>query len=460
MEYTKIQLRKRESYYDVAIYYSNTNCSVDEKKELIIPTGVKVPKKYITVSTKEISKKLPDYDTHYTTINEIKARVEIIISEYHKKVKAKPLCSYVSEQFQKPVVLETKKLEGVIDYYNQFLLYKSERVKESSMSFYNNNISCFEQFEEKRGGVKILLNEFEDLEFWNSFLYFLGNEKVDKTRVKMERKGLNNNTLSKRIKTYTEFLRYVTNVHEIPVNYFKVVDHIKVVKNKLNISNYEVSKFSLTFDELNYLYNFTPTVFEREKDIFVFMCLQGSRISDTISLQKHDITKKRGKYFIAKDAKKTDAEFLVELHPAAKEIWDKWDNSFDLYEQDFNERIKIVMKEFYLDYKVSYEERFDDEYETTINKKVKRAGQSKADITSVYKWNVISSHFGRETFISLLGAQSDKLSMKELMIKTGQKDMRVTLGYMKPTRDVSAEVLIPLTKMETKEKKVVKLKTA
>jgi hypothetical protein len=447
--FTSVQLRKRKkdgelSYYDLNIYYANTAVSVDEIKEFKIKIA-RVEKKYVNETTMIVSKKMPEYDNVFNELSEIRNKLEGVINDYYKEYKKKPSCEYVKEYYNKPIKQAQQKLDGVVSYYREFL--ESKVLADSSKGFYDNIIDCFEQFEERKNKFKkIQFSDFEKEDFWKKFINFLAYEKEDRTRVKKKRYGLTNNTLMKRLKTITEFMRWAMKKKKVQLDYLNILDYITDARRKENVVTYANSKFSLTMDEVQFLVNFIPTKHNDYKELFLFLVLTGFRVSDMLDLNDKFIYTRNGRYYINKDQIKTGGEVDVELHPLAYQIWLKYKDEkgrFNFYEQDLNDALKILMKEFYLAYKPHYEALNNHEYELMVLKKERKGKEINDD--KVYKWDMLSSHYGRVTFSTLLGAQAGKLSLAQLMEKTGHKDIKVALSYQKTDNMVSMSELFPIT---------------
>lgn len=103
--------------------------------------------------------------------------------------------------------------------------------------------------------------------------------------------------------------------------------------------SYEVA---LEYQQLLTVYNVktpeTKPSYEKIKDLFVFGCLTGLRISD---LQDVNIEESRGQFWVRQTMQKVRDQVKVPLHPLAKEIFEKYKGSLPvLNRQKFSNVIK------------------------------------------------------------------------------------------------------------------------
>jgi hypothetical protein len=164
-----------------------------------------------------------------------------------------------------------------------------------------------------------------------------------------------------------------------------------------------------------------------------------------LTLLKEHIIVKGDKTFINKNTIKTDSKLNFEFHPVALEIFEKYGS---LYQpsQKFNDNLKIVMKDFYHWYKPYFEKEFKTPYDFFETKESRHGKQKLGDVKRLFKWDMITSHYGRGTFITIL-SQSEKVSFKQIQESAGQANALTTVGYMRPNSWVSPEEIIPITKV-------------
>lgn len=181
-----------------------------------------------------------------------------------------------------------------------------------------------------------------------------------------------------------------------------------------NIEDFKVNKSStpiyfLTEEEINKLLNhqFLETHHEKIRDLFVFNCYTGLRLSDLERLNKGHINNG----VIELRAYKNQNDIYAPLTPISTKILQKYDYVLPIIsEQKYNKYIKEVCRI------------------AGINKQVERIKNSSAkkEYEYVPKWKVISTHIAVKTFISLCGIKG--ISPKAVSEITG-KTVNVILKH-------------------------------
>ncbi len=110
--------------------------------------------------------------------------------------------------------------------------------------------------------------------------------------------------------------------------------------------------FYLTIEERNALYHFDfsfrPSL-ARQRDIFVFQCLIGCRISDLMALTKSNVINGAIEYIPRKTIEDRAKVIRVPLNSIAKEILDKYDDNDEdklfpyISSQKYNDAIKEML---------------------------------------------------------------------------------------------------------------------
>jgi len=282
MAFSKLTPHLRKGgYYDMFIFYSRSG------DKLYHPTGVKIELKYMTAKM-EISKTHPSYFDHIKKITDEQSKLESIVMDYVNKYEEKPAVKYVKEQLEKPII-EVRQIRDS-DFFKEFsafLEYKSEVLKGKSINAYNSLEQGLQQFSQDKN----LLLSFDiiDKEFLNKLINYFLYEKVDKTRVKKKRTGMNNNTVALRLKHFTEFLKFCKYEKEIQIDLDKIKYTLTREKKKKSIKSYEPVKPVINKEELEYLYVWEgcKPSFLKFRDVFVFCVKNGIRISDNNTLMKY-----------------------------------------------------------------------------------------------------------------------------------------------------------------------------
>lgn len=185
----------------------------------------------------------------------------------------------------------------------------------------------------------------------------------------------------------------------------------------------------LTLNELQKLYNFQfeDPKYSRARDIFCFGCFTGLRHSDLYSLTREHI---EGDYIVkyaAKTIGKEEAPLRIPLLPQAKTIIERYSATYralpKLSQQKLNDYIKDAAKIVGISTPVKYKDF--------------TGGQTTEKIAP--KHELISSHTGRKTFITL--AFKQKMSIEVIKKITGIKQEKTLLRYLHIDDDTALEAL-------------------
>ncbi len=176
----------------------------------------------------------------------------------------------------------------------------------------------------------------------------------------------------------------------------------------------EADTVALSYDELMLLYNFDfdHDYLNRAKDLFCIGCFSGQRFSDYSVFEIADY--KAG--MIIKRAEKTESfsYIPVDANPRLKALLDKYEWTIPkITNQKFNEYIKEACKIVGIN---------------DLVKKTVYRGTEK-DIAIYEKWELISSHTARRTFITL--ALQRGMTYKAVMKITGIKKIETLMLYDK-----------------------------
>lgn len=196
-------------------------------------------------------------------------------------------------------------------------------------------------------------------------------------------------------------------------------DNLKFKKFKAKEDETEI--IYLTMDELMTLYNFKyeSESLNRVRDVYVFNCVTGLRISDCKALKPSNI----GKDYLTITIIKTKANNTkIPLNKFSREILSKYKNTIHepipiISDQKFNKYIKVCCEKAGIN---------------TLITKTRYVGQKRVDLT-VPKWKLITSHTARKTFVT----NSLILGMKEMVVRniTGHKKEESFRRYVKIAED-------------------------
>ena len=325
-QYSQVQYIKRKDYYDVIIYYSKNG------QKFRPPADVKVLHRHLT-KTGAISSTHPNFDEDTRKIKEMHDRLENLVKSYKEKYGEKPPVSWLEKEFARPQVDAQKDLQDLLCYWPQFIKDKAENVRsEKTIGRINNVKHTLEKFRQ----VKNYAISFSQLDqaFFNDLAYYMIKEHEHFRNKKQDDPetgiipliGLNNDTAIKRLKDFTDYLKYCVVEKDVDIKLEKIKKYIKTAKHKHEIrplSKTQKWELTLTSDEIQFVVNldhyepeFWASLSRNQKrylDIMLFMCLQGTAPVDTQDISKTDI--RHGK--IIKDRSKSGQEFKVELDPVA-----------------------------------------------------------------------------------------------------------------------------------------------
>lgn len=265
----------------------------------------------------------------------------------------------------------------------------------------------------------------------SSFVVYLRDEKQLKTprKAKGEREdydnddvvGLLNSSIEKKLGYLKWFLNWAT-----LKGYNANLDY-KIFKPNLKQTQRRV--IYLTVEELNTLMNLTfddaTAYLEPVRDVFLFCCFSGLRYSDASNLRRHDINGDR----IEVTTVKTADSIVIELNDITKEILEKYqpiifpDNKAlpSLQNQNFNRDLKILCKLAGMNEKIRV---------TTY-----KGNERKDEVKE--KWELITSHCGRRTFI--VNSLSMGITPNVTMAWTGHSDYRSMKPYIAIVDKIKAD---------------------
>ncbi len=262
-----------------------------------------------------------------------------------------------------------------------------------------------------------LIKEIETLPIINLKIDSFGvNELNSYVNYMIEKNNTNNTIDGKLRRLHALLVTYTRNVGKIDLSFFE-----KVVKPK----SYEADLVALSEDELESLINLELTgVKENARDAFVFACYTGARYSDISSLKfSQDI---KGDFWHLRVIKTHDIIY-VPLLTKAKEIIKKYKNEDKLpliSNQKTNEYLKDISRD------------------AGINKKIKSTKYcgGNSTTTSIPKWQLISFHSARRTFITL--GLTKGIQAQVIMKITGHKNYNTFKKYIKFTDQQVAKEFI------------------
>ncbi|MEP2025402.1 phage integrase SAM-like domain-containing protein [Reichenbachiella sp.] len=234
------------------------------------------------------------------------------------------------------------------------------------------------------------------LEFYDEFKSFLYHDikKPDGET------GLSDNTVGSTIKNLKVFLTYLQK-RDYPIP--NIIDEMKAIRVDTPII-FLNEKELLTLE--NYDFS-SDRRLERVRDLFVFNCYTGLRVSDLFRLRKHHIVNG----FIMMNSHKTSKDINVAVLPKPLKILEKYNYILpEISEQKYNEYIKEACEDAGIDQQIEI-------YKTASGNK---------QYSTVEKHTLITSHIAIKTFISICVERG--MSPKTIASITG-KTVNVIMKY-------------------------------
>jgi site-specific recombinase XerD len=287
------------------------------------------------------------------------------------------------------------------DIYDVYLEEKKtlSNVTKGTLTKYRSLKAKFDQYEDHIN-QRHKLTDLKS-EFWNDFIKFLRQEL-----------NIHDNTLDGYINAFKTFLRWASKQgYQINDSYKDFV-----------IGRYESDQLALTFEDVKKLEDAELSgAEERARDLFLVGIYSGQRFSDFSKISKDDLQDG----FIIIRSKKTDTISYIPLTESLERILIKYDWELPkISSQKFNKRIQMVCK------KLEFTESF---------KRTSKKGTQK-DVEVFQRWQIITSHTARRTFITL--SKEKNLPDHLIMKVTGHRSLRSMHGYAR----FNKEALRDLTK--------------
>lgn len=300
---------------------------------------------------------------------------------------------------------EFKRVEAVsnsfFDVYKLFLKFKENDSSdnansESTINRYKYNETLLKEFQKEK---KIVLhfNKIND-SFYNSYLNYCVTVKKHSA-----------NTLRRNIGLLKTFLNWA-----LENNYTYNSEFKKFKSPRAQVTD----EVALTLKQVKELYDHDfskQKKLERVRDMFVFGCATGMRISNYSKVKKNDI---EGGYIKVVDKKNNDKQLKIPLNDFSISILEKYDyNLPSVSTQKFNVYIKEVFEKMELTHTI---------------KKITRIGNKVIETDVPFK-DRISSHTARRSFITIM--KNKKIPDKVIMEFTGHRSLEVFNKYYKPNDD-------------------------
>ena len=321
--------------------------------------------------------------------------------------------------------IEFKRTQSIsskfFEVYDVFLAekkndYTEDANSQTTIKRYEYNKKLLLDFQKYRA-KKVHFNQINK-SFYNSFIDFCVNQKNHSA-----------NTLRRNVGLLKTFLYWaLENGHTYKTDFQK----FKAPKSQ------QTDEVALTLEQVREVFEFDLSKnerLERVRDMFVFGCSTGMRISNYSKVQKKDI---QNGVIKVRDKKNTDKALEVPLNEFSLYILKKYDyNLPNISNQKFNDYIKEVFQLL--------------GYDENIKKTIKVGKELIEQINPLYER--ISSHTARRSFITIM--KNKKIPDTVIMSFTGHRSLEVFNKYYKPNNDDKKDFMQTVWKMsDTQLKKV------
>ncbi|MCU0469886.1 MAG: site-specific integrase [Arcicella sp.] len=399
MATTKLKLRTdRKIVQDSTTVY--VQVCIDSKVKLY-STGCKVKVEYWDEVGQRLKKSWGyGYEKQFAKINKRKLSIDNIIDQAVMN-NTKLTFDYITQELEKlensttdKVIVEKQQKEQKT-FYEWFEYYINDRTSFQSVEIAKHRKTALNKLK-VFFGKKIPTFADIDFNFYSEYRNWL-----------LEEGELANSSVNKQFDYLKGFLRYASKHKLFDTSILEDFDRLK---------EYETHTVYITKEELKIIweFEFDNERLEKVRDLFVFACSTGLRESDFSNVKPENI--KNDELFIT--TIKTSDPLIIPLNTYSRAVLKKYDNALPKYsQQKFNDYIKEVAQIIGLD---------TPEQVITYKKGVRTE-------TTVPKYELITSHTGRRTFITQCIMRGIPIPVIRSM--TGHKDLNSFQKYIKITNN-------------------------
>ncbi len=263
---------------------------------------------------------------------------------------------------------------------------------------FQNLITRLKDFEKvKRKGKKLFVNDINQ-NFVNDFEIYLRTE-FSKHQNKQLRKSQNPATIFKTFKLLRQVLKYYSDRGKIKDSY----------KQLIYPQNVKVKQMILVESEIKQFINYKPLNkrLEKVKDLALLQLYTGLRYSDAVKLNESDVYNDS----LNITTKKTDSTVSIPLHPALKNLLEKYEGIFKdlkISNVKYNDYLKELFELAGIDSKTEIifyqngkkEIKYENKYKLVSSHSFRRAFVTSAILKNI-PLSVIQSYTGHSTITQL-----------------------------------------------------------
>ena len=308
------------------------------------------------------------------------------------------------EYFQNNPMFKKVDKKTILDYFDDYIETIKSTTAHTTVQKYKQAKENFKVFQKDK--KRIYNTEMIDLKFRNEYVEYL-----------IETKKYAPTTVYRKMKFLRTVLYFIENLG-IKVNPF--LHNSRFLTKDIEVDNIALSENEI--DELERLNLSDNKRLEQVRDLFLVACYTGQRFSDLNKINQSNIIDDE---YIAIRQQKTNEQLTLPLLKVVKTILVKYSYKLPkISNVKFNEYIKDVAKLC-----------------ETLNK------QYNGDNKKV-RWQMISSHTARRTFVTLNYGKG--VDLDTLKLGTGHKQTKTLQTYIKMNDKQKADVL--RSKLEPKRK--------
>ena len=308
------------------------------------------------------------------------------------------------EYFQNNPMFKKVDKKTILDYFDDYIETIKSTTAHTTVQKYKQAKENFKDFQKDK--KRIYNTEMIDLKFRNEYVEYL-----------IETKKYAPTTVYRKMKFLRTVLYFIENLG-IKVNPF--LHNSRFLTKDIEVDNIALSESEI--DEMEKLNLSDNKRLEQVRDLFLVACYTGQRFSDLNKINQSNIIDDE---YIAIRQQKTNEQLTLPLLKVVKTILVKYSYKLPkISNVKFNEYIKEVAKLC-----------------ETLNK------QYNGDNKKV-RWQMISSHTARRTFVTLNYGKG--VDLDTLKLGTGHKQTKTLQTYIKMNDKQKADLL--RSKLEPKRK--------
>ncbi|MEG0929175.1 site-specific integrase [Algoriella sp.] len=308
------------------------------------------------------------------------------------------------EYFQNNPMFKKVDKKTILDYFDDYIETIKSTTAHTTVQKYKQAKENFKDFQKHK--KRIYNTEMIDLKFRNEYVEYL-----------IETKKYAPTTVYRKMKFLRTVLYFIENLG-IKVNPF--LHNSRFLTKDIEVDNIALSENEI--DEMEKLNLSDNKRLEQVRDLFLVACYTGQRFSDLNKINQSNIIDDE---YIAIRQQKTNEQLTLPLLKVVKTILVKYSYKLPkISNVKFNEYIKEVAKLC---------ETLNKQY-SGDNKKV--------------RWQMISSHTARRTFVTLNYGKG--VDLDTLKLGTGHKQTKTLQTYIKMNDKQKADLL--RSKLEPKRK--------